>query len=79
MADVVSEGLLDVRCQFRRLFFKLFSFSLSLHADGHEFRLRLQDEEDESRSYLSQPLALAKARPLELALTRWLLSRKATP
>ena len=45
------------------------SFSLSLHADGHEFRLRLQDEEDESRSYLSQPLALAKARPLELALS----------
>lgn len=46
------------------------SFSLSLHADGHEFRLRLQDEEDESRSYLSQPLALAKARPLELALSQ---------
>ena len=45
------------------------SFSLSLHADGHEFRLRLQDEEDESRRYLSQPLALVKARPLELALS----------
>ncbi len=45
------------------------SYGFTLHPDGHEFRVRLQDEDDDAVSYLSMPLALKKAKSIDIALT----------
>lgn len=43
-------------------------YLFTLHADGSAFRVRLEDEEDATRSFVSPSLALAKASPLTIAL-----------
>ena len=43
-------------------------YSFSLYTDGPQFRLRLEDQEDAKRDFVSPPLGLAKAQPLEVTL-----------
>jgi maltose/maltodextrin transport system permease protein len=42
-------------------------YGFSLHPDGQEFRIRLVDQEDEARAFISDPLALRKPAALEVA------------
>lgn len=42
-------------------------YAFSLHADGHEYRIRLLDQDDDSKAFVSDPLALRKPASLEIA------------
>ena len=42
------------------------SYAFTLHADGHEFRVLLEDEEDEQKRFVSTSLALVKPRELNV-------------
>ena len=43
-------------------------YAFTLHPDGQEFRIRLVNQDDETRTYVSDPLALRKAATLEVAV-----------
>ncbi|MEN9383878.1 MAG: maltose transporter permease MalF [Pseudomonadota bacterium] len=43
-------------------------YLFTLHADGSEFRVRMEDEDDETSAFVSPALALAKVRPLTVQL-----------
>lgn len=42
------------------------AYSFSLHADGHQFRIKLKDQEDESKVFVSDPLALKTPASLQV-------------
>lgn len=42
-------------------------YRFTLHADGHEFRVRLEDDQDQ-RAFVSPALALAQVRPLHIVM-----------
>lgn len=42
-------------------------YTFTLHPDGHEFRIRLENQDDEKIAFISEPLALRKPAKLEIA------------
>lgn len=45
-------------------------YAFTLHADGHEFRIRLENQDDDKLSFVSEALALRKPARLEIATTK---------
>lgn len=45
------------------------SYNFTLHPQGQEFRLKVQDEQDETKIFVSGPLALTEARDLKVPMT----------
>ncbi len=68
-----SSNLLDYERSRRYLLEETFrapgpGYSFSLWGADHEFRLRLEDQDDETKVFVSAPLGLAKAAPIEVKL-----------
>ncbi len=69
-----SSNLLDQERARRYLLEESFrapgpSYSFTLHAEGTAFRLRLEDQDDEKRVFVSPPLDLARAAALEVPMS----------
>lgn len=45
------------------------TYSFGLYQDGHQYRLRLEDVDDEKKIYISPPLALAKVSSIDVKVT----------